>query len=99
MSSVEAKKIVVHEPALGPGWHETIGLLIENMDPPWGVVSVVTVNPDQLLSNRTPVIGTRNAPLSSLCSSSSQGTWAPVKPVRFTSNAPGPGQRARVVAA
>ena len=32
MSSVEAKKIVVHEPALGPGWHETIGLLIENMD-------------------------------------------------------------------
>ena len=33
MSSVEAKKIVVHEPALGPGWHETIGLLIENMDP------------------------------------------------------------------
>lgn len=42
MSSVEAKKIVVHEPALGPGWHETIGLLIENMDPeacfPVGVV-------------------------------------------------------------
>jgi hypothetical protein len=33
MSSVEAKKIVVHEPALGPGWYETIGLLIENMDP------------------------------------------------------------------
>ena len=33
MSSVEAKKIVVHEPAQGPGWHETIGLPIENMDP------------------------------------------------------------------
>ncbi len=33
MSSVEAKKIVVHEPALGPGWHETIALLIEKMDP------------------------------------------------------------------